>query len=363
MQSERKLMRAVVLTRFGPPEVLRVRDVPKPIPKEHEVLVRVVAATVSAADSELRGRKLPFPFRLLFRAYAGFHGGALIPGQEVAGDVERVGSAVTRFREGDAVFGWTGFGLGGYAEYVCVREYGVLSAKPPGVSYVEAAALVVGGLEATYFLRKAHLERSDRVLIVGAGGSIGTFAVQIAKSFGTHVTAVDREGKLPMLRSLGADRVLDYAREDFTESEDTYDVIFDVPGKVSLSRGMKRLAPNGRYLLANPPVSRMIFGGRGPGPRGTRIIAWQSRTQADYTHDLGFLNELVESRTVRSVIDRTFPLEHAADAHRYVDTGEKKGSVVLLVNPSVSPYSGARPRDLAPGGEFGSQRSPPTGPP
>lgn len=327
-------MKAVVLTGFGPPEVLRLRDVPKPMPKEHEVLVRVHATTASAGDCELRGLRLPVAFRLVFRIYAALRGGELILGQEVAGDVEEIGSAVTRFREGDAVFGWTGFGLGGYAEYTCLRETGVLAAKPSNLTYGEAAASVVGGLEATYFLRNAHIEPGEQVVIVGAGGSIGTFAVQIAKYSGAYVTAVDRAGKLDMLRSLGADRVIDYIREDFTEGTETYDVIFDVPGKVSFSRGLRRLAAGGRYLVANPSLSRMVFSGRRTGDGGKKVIPWRSRTRAEYAADLRFLKQLVESGKVRPVIDRTLPFEQSADAHRYVDSGEKKGSVVLVVNPA-----------------------------
>ena len=328
-------MKAVVLTRFGPPEVLQLRDVPKPAPRENELLIRVRATTASAGDCELRGLKLPLAFRLLFRIYAGLHPGKLILGQEVAGDIEAVGSAVTRFREGDAIFGWTGFGLGGYAEYTCLRETAVLASKPSNLTYEGAAALAVGGLEATYFIRRAHVENGERVLIVGAGGSIGTFAVQMARSFGARVTAVDRAGKLEMLRSIGADRVIDM-RNEFLETGEAYDVLFDVPGKVEFSRGLKRLAPGGRLLLANPPVSQMIFGGRRSRQNGTQVIPWRSRTRDEYGQDLRFLKELVESGKVRSIIDRIYPLERAAEAHGYVDSGEKKGNVVLQVNPGAS---------------------------
>ena len=328
-------MKAVVLTRFGPPEVLQLQDIADPTPGEHEVLIRVRATTASAGDCELRGLKLPLPFRLAFRIYAGLHPEKLILGQEIAGDIKAVGSAVTRFREGDAVFGWTGFGLGGYAEYTCLRETAVLASKPANLTYEEAAPLVVGGLEAAYFLRRAHVESGERILIVGAGGSIGTFAVQMARSLGAQVTAVDRAGKLQMLRSIGADRVIDM-RDDFLERGETYDILFDIPGKVAFPRGVKRLAPGGRFLLANPPVSQMIFGGRTAGKNGPQVIRWRSRTRAEYADDLRFLNDLVEAGRVRSVIDRTYPLEKAAEAHEYVDSGEKKGSVVLQVNPGSS---------------------------
>lgn len=331
-------MKAIVLTRFGSPDVLQLRDVPEPSPKDHEILIRIHATTASAGDCELRGLRIPLAFRIPIRIYVwSRRSNAVILGQELAGEIESIGRAVTRFRVGDQVFGWTGFGLGGYAEYTCLSERGVLATKPSNMTYEEAAPLAVGGLEAVHFLRSGDIQRGEKILIVGAGGSIGTFAVQLAKYFGANVTAVDRGEKLDMLRSIGADRVIDYMREDFTATEETYDVIFDVAGKASFPRTVRRLAPDGRYLMGNPPLSDRIRGRWMSRRTSRRVIPWRSRTSSEYARDLEFLKELVETGQVRSVIDRRIPLEQAAEAHRYVDTGQKRGNVVITVLRDAPP--------------------------
>jgi NADPH:quinone reductase-like Zn-dependent oxidoreductase len=326
-------MKAMVWTKFGPPDVLQLKEVAKPAPKDNEVLIRIYATTVTAGDCELRGLKFPLALRLPIRIFVGLirliRPRPIILGQELAGEVEAVGKEVTRFRKGDQVFGWSGLGLGAYAEYTCLPEKGVLAIKPSTITYEEAAPLSVGGLEAVYFLRKGNIQSGQKVLIHGAGGSIGTFAIQLAKYFGADVTGVDSTGKLDMLRSIGADQVVDYTQEDFTKSGETYDVIFDVVGKSSFSRSVRSLTLNGRYLLGNPQLSQRVQGRWIS--RSKKVIPWKTRTASEYTEDCNFLKELIEAGKIQSVIDRCYPLEQAAEAHRYVDTGHKKGNVVITV--------------------------------
>jgi NADPH:quinone reductase-like Zn-dependent oxidoreductase len=252
----------------------------------------------------------------------------MILGQELAGEVEAVGNEVTRLRKGDQVFAWTGLGLGAYAEYTCLPQDGVLATKPSTLSYEEAAALPVGGLEAVYFLRKGHIQPGQKVLIIGAGGSIGTFAIQLAKYFGAEVTAVDSTGKLDLLRSIGADQVIDYTQADFTKNGETYDVIFDVVGKSSFSRSVRSLKQNGRYLLANAGLSQMVRG-RWTSMRSSKKVIVGAASEK--TEDLMFLKELIEAGKIKSVVDRRYPLEQIAEAHRYVEKGLKKGNVVITV--------------------------------
>jgi NADPH:quinone reductase-like Zn-dependent oxidoreductase len=296
-------MKAIVWTRYGPPEVLQLQEVETPVPKDDQVRVRIRATTVTAGDCEVRGLNLPLWLRLPMRAYAGLRKPVrlTILGQEFAGEVESVGQRVTRFKVGDSVFGAPGFGLGCYAEYICLPEAGgdaVLAEKPVNMTYEEAAAIPFGAMEALHFLRQARIEAGEHVLINGAGGSIGTFGVQLAKYYGAEVTAVDGSRKLDMLRSIGADRVIDYTQTDFTRSGETYDVIFDVIGKSSYTESMRSLEPNGRYVLAN----------------------------------LLFLKGLVEAGVIRTVIDRTYPLEQMVEAHRYVETGEKLGNLIITIS-------------------------------
>ncbi len=322
-------MKAIVCTRYGTPDVLQLREIERPSPKESELLIRVHATTVTAGDCGLRSLKFPILYRLLVQAGFGFRGPRnKILGQELAGEIEAVGNAVRRFKKGDRVFAWTGLHLGGYAEYTCLPENGVLAIKPANMSYEEAGCLPVGGLEAWRLLRRGNVQSGERVLINGAGGSIGTFAVQIAKNYGAEVTGVDSAGKLDMLRSIGADKIIDYTREDFTKNGETYDVIFDVIGKSSFSRSVRSLNENGRYLLGNPRLSHMVLG---------RWVSWRSSKKVIFgatgqtIEDLLSLKELVEAGKIKSVIDRRYPLEQMAEAHQYVDTGDKKGNVVITV--------------------------------
>jgi NADPH:quinone reductase-like Zn-dependent oxidoreductase len=322
-------MKAIVCERYGPPEVLQLKEIERPTPKDDEVLVRVRAATVTAGDCEIRRFKMPILLWLPARIGFGFRGPRRrILGQEVAGEIESLGKDVKRFKRGDQVFALTGLRLGAYAEYDCLPEKGLIATKPANMSYGEAAAVPLGGLHASHFLRKASVKSGHKVLINGAGGSIGTFAVQLAKSLGAEVTGVESTGKLDMLRSIGADHVIDYTKENFTKSGKTYDVIFDVVGKSSFSGCMRSLREGGFYLLGNPGVSHLVRGLWASRTNGKKVIGGTTSYTAE---DLVFVKELIEAGKIRSVIDRRYPLEQIAEAHRYVDTGQKAGNVVITV--------------------------------
>ena len=323
-------MMAVICARYGSPDVLRLSEVKKPAPKDDEVLIRVHATTVARGDCELRMFEFPLSLQLIGRAAFGFRGPRRkILGQELAGEVESVGSAVKLFRKGDRVFALTGLHLGAYAEYDCLPEKGLISAMPANMSYEEAAAVPVGGLHALHFLSRANLKRGQSHVVIGAGGSIGTFAVQIAKAFGAEVTGVDIGGKLDLVRSLGADYVVDYTTEDFTKSGKTYDIVFDAVGKSSFSGSLRSLREGGLYLLGNPGMSQWVRGRWASLTGGKRVIAGMTRYRAG---DLASLTELIEAGKVRSVIDRRYRLDQIVEAHRYVDTGQKTGNVVVTVD-------------------------------
>jgi len=328
-------MKAIVWTKYGPPDGLQLQEVPKPVPKDNEVLIKVHATTVTAGDCELRSLKLPLMMSLPMRIYAGFKKPTRIKiiGQELAGVVEAVGKEVTLYKKGDPVFASTGFSAGTYAEYTCLPEKpkdmdGVMAVKPANMTFEEAAAVPVGGLEALHFLRKGNIRSGHNVLINGAGGSIGTIGVQLAKFYGAEVTAVDSTGKLDMLRSIGADHVMDYTVEDFTKTGQLYDVIFDVVGEGSYSRCIRSLNKDGRYLLANPTLSKMIRG-LWTSKTSSRKVVFQ--VSSSRTEDLISLKELIEAGKIKVVIDRRYPLAQMAEAHRYVETGQKKGNVVITV--------------------------------
>jgi NADPH:quinone reductase-like Zn-dependent oxidoreductase len=331
-------MKAVILTTFGSPDGLQLQEVVTPTPTDHDVLIRVYATTVSAGDAELRSLHFPLVFRLPLLLYMRFfRSGPLILGQEFAGAIEAVGRSVTRFRPGDQVVGWTGLALGAYAEYLRLPEDGVLFHKPSTLTYEEAAPLAVGGLEAISFLRRGRLRRGDSAAIYGAGGSIGTFAVQIARAWGADVTAVDLAAKRDLLRALGASQALDYTREDFTDvthSDRSYDVIFDVIGKSSFARSVRALAPHGRYLLNNAGPLRQARGRLVTARSGKRVISWAPRQARETAEDIHALTTLLETGQIRPVIDRSYPLEQIAEAHRYVDTQQKQGNVVITVAPA-----------------------------
>ena len=323
-------MKAIVWTKYGPPDGLQLQEVAKPIPKDNEVLIRIYAATVTAGDCEMRSLKLPLLLRLPLRLYVGFTKPKRITilGQELAGEIEAVGKDVKRFRKGDPVFAPTEMNLGAYAEYICLPSTYAIVRKPANMTYEEAATVPTGGLSALYFHRKGDIQSGQRVLINGAGGSIGTYAVQLAKSFGAEVTAVDSTTKLDMLRSIGADHVIDYTQEDFTSRGKTYDVIFDVVGKTSFSRCQRSLTQNGRYLQANPGLSVMFRALWTAMTSSKKAITGMASYKSE---DSIFLKELIEAGKIKSVIDRCYPLEQTAEAHRYVETGQKAGNVVITV--------------------------------
>ena len=299
-------MKAVVCTKHGPPDVLQLKEVEKPAPKQDEVLIRVHATTVTRGDVMLRKLHplLFLPLRLFGMRRK------IIPGHEFAGEIEAVGRDVERFRPGDQVFGTTtGLSVGANAEYVCLPEQwtsGVLAKKPANLSFDEAAAVPVGGMTALFILKKGNIQSGQKVLINGASGSVGTYAVQLAKHFGADVTGVCGTQNVEMVRSVGADEVIDYAKEDFTQSGESYDVIFDAVGKISLSQSKSSLKENGAYLTVQSSTS-------------------------EKTENLIFLKELLEAGKIRPVIDRRFPLEQTAEAHRYVEIGHKRGNVVITV--------------------------------
>lgn len=324
-------MKAVLFYKYGPPEVLTIEDVEKPAPRDDEVLVRVRAATVASADCEARSFKFPawlwLPLRLAFGV---FRPRSLIRilGQELAGDVEAVGKSVKAFKPGDKVFAAIA-GFGAHAEYKCLPADGPIAILPAGAAYEEAVTFTAFALNALHFIRKAALAPGRKILINGAGGSIGTTAVQLAKRDGAEVTAVDRADKLDMLRSIGADHVMDYEKEDFTKSGVVYDVILDVIGKSPFSRSMRSLSADGRYIFANPKALPMLRGLWANRKGGRRVLFQLARETKE---DLLFLKGLIEAGALRAVIDRRYPMEDVVEAHRYVESGRRKGNVILQIS-------------------------------
>jgi len=321
-------MKAIVWTRYGPPDVLQLKEIEKPTPKDNEVLIKVFAATVTAGDCEVRGSTFTLWLKVLMRLFIGLRKPkrVTILGQELAGEIESVGKDVTLFKKGDQVFASPNFGA--YVEYMCLPEDGVLAIKPVNMNYQEAATIPTGGFTALHFLRIGNIQSGQKVLINGAGGSIGTIGVQLAKYFGAEVTAVDSTMKLDMLRSFGADKVIDYTQEDFTKSGETYDVIFDIVGKSSFSSSIKSLKQNGRYLIANPTLSKMVRGKWTSMTSSKKVITKMAK---DNIEDLNFFKELIEAGKLKTVIDKRYPLEQIVEAHLYVDTGQKTGNVVITM--------------------------------
>lgn len=323
----------MVWTTYGPPDVLKLQAVEKPAPGARDALIKVRAATVTAGDCEVRGLTLPVLFRLPIRLYTGFMRPHRIKilGQELAGQIEAVGKGVTRFKIGDQIFAPTFFRFGAYAEYACLPE-DYLHLKPANLTYEEAATVPTGGVNALHFLQAANVQAGERVLINGAGGSIGTYAVQIARSLGAEVIAVDHTEKLAMLRSIGADHVVDYTREDFTRNRQAYDVIIDVAGKSNFSRSVRALKGRGRYILGNASFSNMFRTRWIPLDSGKKAVV----ALANYKNeDFAALQELIEAGKIKPVIDKCYPLEQTAEAHRYVEQGHKKGNVIITMEDSL----------------------------
>jgi NADPH:quinone reductase-like Zn-dependent oxidoreductase len=327
-------MKAVVWTKYGPPEVLELTNVEKPVPKDNEVLIRIYATTVTAGDCEMRGLKFPLLMNIVMRLWIGLIKPKkdTIPGTELAGEIETVGKEVKKFQPGDKVFGSVGAGFGTNAEYVCLLEEpgemeGGVTVMPSNMTYEQAATVPFGGRDALHFLSKGNIQNGHKILINGAGGSIGTFAVQLAKHYGAEVTAVDSGPKLEMLRSIGADYVVDYMQEDFTEKGEVYDVIFDVVGTISFARCKRVIRSNGIYLLANP--TKQIL--QGLWTRVTSSNKVVMETANGTIDDLVTLRKLIEVGRIKTVIDKSYPLEDIVKAHRYVETGQKIGNVVITI--------------------------------
>lgn len=302
-------MKAIVATQYGGPEVLQLKEVQKPTPKDNEVLIKVHATTVTAADFRMRSFTVPAAVWIPARLALGITKPRQpIFGSELAGEVEAVGKDVTRFKVGDQVFASTlTENFGGYAEYKCLPEKAMMVIKPTNISYEEAAALPIGATTALRLLRKGNIQRGQKVLIYGASGSVGTYAVQLAKYFGAKVTGVCSTSNLEMVKSLGADHVIDYTKEDLSATEERYDVIYDTLGKLPKSQAAKLLAPDGTF------------------------VSMASLSTKEGMDNLVFIKERIEAGEIKAVIDRCYPLEEMVEAHHYVDLGHKKGNVVISV--------------------------------
>ncbi|MEH7166748.1 NAD(P)-dependent alcohol dehydrogenase [Priestia megaterium] len=302
-------MKAMVCTKYGKPDVLQLQEVEKPIPKENEILIKIYATTVTSGDCRVRSFNSPLLLWLPMRIVLGLRKPRKsILGVELAGEVEDVGKNVTRFKKGDQLFAMTGMKFGGYAEYICLPEKGTIAVKPENVTYEEAASISFGGTTALHFFRKGTIQTGQKVLIYGASGAVGTAAVQLASYYGAEVTGVCSTKNSELVKSLGADRVIDYQNEDFTEKQEKYDLIFDAVGKITKNQCKAALALNGRFVSVE----------------GQGIAKVQ-------TKDLLLLKKLIEEGQIKSVIDRCYSLEQVPEAHEYVETGHKIGSVVVTL--------------------------------
>jgi len=322
-------MKAIMYERYGPPDVLELKEVAKPTPRDNEVLIRTHATTVTSGDCRVRSLHMPVGFGLIARLVLGVsRPRQSILGSELAGKVESVGKDVNKFKIGDEVFAFTGARLGCHAEYKCMPEDGAVVLKPANLNFDEAAAISSGGTTALDFFRRAKLQSGEKVVVNGASGGVGTAAVQLAKHFGADVTGVCSTANMQLVRSLGANHVIDYTKQDFTENGETYDIIVDTAGTVPFSRSKASLKDRGRLLLVLsglPDILQMPWVSM---TSSKKVIAGPAAGRAE---DLRFLAELAEAGEFKPVIDRRYPLEQIAEAHRYVDTGRKKGNVIITL--------------------------------
>ena len=322
-------MKAIVYERYGPPDVLELKEVAKPTPKNHEILIKTHATTVTSGDWRARSLDVPVGFGFISRLVFGIRRPRQpILGTEVAGEVESLGKDAGRFNVGDPVFAFSGVGMGCHAEYKCMPEDGSVALKPANLTYGEAAAISFGGTTALDFFRRGKLQRGERVLVNGASGGVGTAAVQLARHFGANVTGVCSAANIDLVRSLGADHVIDYTKEDFTKNGQTYDVIVDTAGTAPFSRSGGSLKKGGRLLLILGRLPDMLQVPWVSLTTSKKVIAGPANGRAE---DLLFLAKLAEAGEFKPVIDRRYPFEQVAEAHRYVDTGRKKGNVIITL--------------------------------
>ena len=328
-------MKAIIWTKYGSPDGLQLKEVEKPVPKDDDILIKIHASSVTAGDCEMRRLELPLMLSFPVRLYAGFLKPKRITilGQELAGEVVEIGKNVTSYKVGDQVFGTTGFKFGAYAEYICLPEnpddaQGTLAPKPLNLTYEEAAAVPTAGFEALHFLRRADIQRGKKVLIVGAGGSIGTFSIQLAKHLGAEVTGVDSPDKLELISSLGADHVIDFTKGDYTNSGELYDLVIDVVGKGSVARRLKLLQKGGYYFLAYAGLSHILLSIWTSMTSNKKLKIESSNQKKE---DLILLKELIEAGKIKSIVDKSYPLVNTAEAHRFVENGQKKGNIAITV--------------------------------
>lgn len=322
-------MKAVVYEKYGPPEVLQIREVEKPAPKDNEVLIKTHATTVTSGDWRVRSLNVPVGFGLITRLVFGItRPRQPILGTELAGVVESVGNHVSKFKVGDQVFAFSDAAMGCYAEYKCMPQDGAMALKPANLTFDEAAAISFGGTTALNFLRRGKLQRGESVIVIGASGGVGTAVVQLARHFGADVTGVCSTANVELVRSLGARHVIDYTKEDFTQNGKTYDIIVDTAGTAPFSRSKASLKAGGRLLLVLAGLPDMLLIPWGAMTSNKKIIAGPASGRAE---DLRFLASLAETGEFKPVIDRRYPFEQIAEAHRYVDSGRKRGNVVITL--------------------------------
>lgn len=330
-------MKAITFTEYGSPDVLHIKEVEKPMPNDHEILIRIHATSINIGDIWARNFKaitpskfsMPLPLWLPSRMYFGITKPRInILGSEFAGKIEATGKDVTQFKKGDSVFGYRGQRMGANAEYLNMPENGMVAIKPGNMTYEEAATIPYGALTALSLLRKVNIQRGQKVLINGASGGIGSGAVQVAKYLGAEVTGVCGTPRLELVKSLGADKVIDYTKEDFTKNGETYDLVFDILGKSSFTHCKNSLNQNGILLLASFKMKQLVQMVWTSLIGGKKVICALSSEKQE---DLAFIKDLVETGQIKSIIDQRYPMEQVAQAHRYIETGRKKGSVVITM--------------------------------